>query len=304
MIIKYLILIRIDITTQENVKWIYILGDVTIVISGIREFYLICAIIALTAVTYVIFAFRMDKNLYWIKLFHFLEGNKNLTLREIGIPDIEVTKEFIARYKFLTTLNHLCLSRGVFVIHALLCLELLKTRSYFSIFIFTLWGFQHTPALYFMTKAVTLTSIHLYIVCLYLKVRIAILNEKIWRLLYEFSSKAINLNGIKILIFDHNSICVDIIHAISFLVQFYTLSLVTCIPMSLFATNIILLSSMNAFTLIFFIFLLILAWSLIFLAGLVLAIVHDEANKSYKILCKLQWKLNSKHINSKIKVGK
>jgi hypothetical protein len=43
MTIKSLVLVRIDTTIEQNQMWIYILGDLTIIISDMRDFFLIAS---------------------------------------------------------------------------------------------------------------------------------------------------------------------------------------------------------------------------------------------------------------------
>src|SRR5580700_8201583 len=40
--LKFAFLTQIDITIKENRKWIFILGDLSIITSGLREFFLFC----------------------------------------------------------------------------------------------------------------------------------------------------------------------------------------------------------------------------------------------------------------------
>ena len=104
LVIKHLCLINVDVKLEENRKLISILGDISFFISsGGREFFLTAGCMIAITSSNVIYNFSFEKNLHWMKLFHFLEGKRNkITPRDMGITDVEYVKEMIARYKFST----------------------------------------------------------------------------------------------------------------------------------------------------------------------------------------------------------
>ena len=98
---KFLYLTRVDTFLEENRIWIFILGDISFLVKGIREFFLIiCTLFALCA-AYIVYTFGFTQKLPWLELFHFLEGKHSITPRQMGITEIDLVKEILARYKAL-----------------------------------------------------------------------------------------------------------------------------------------------------------------------------------------------------------
>src|SRR5581483_11274944 len=86
---------QIDIRQKENRHWIFILGDASFILMGIREVFLISAILMSIGTIYLIYIFCFKRYFEWMEVFHFLEGKYSLL--EMGITDIEMVKELIAR---------------------------------------------------------------------------------------------------------------------------------------------------------------------------------------------------------------
>src|SRR5579859_5089341 len=75
---------------------------------------------------YVIYSFDFVKHMPWMKLFHFLEGTHGITPREMGIMDVELVKEMLARYKCLTHLINIAFATMVPLIISFAIFEIYK----------------------------------------------------------------------------------------------------------------------------------------------------------------------------------
>jgi hypothetical protein len=96
---KFLILTQIDTNLEENRIWVFIIGDISFIFRGIRQFFLIFISSFIFCSCYLIYSFSFTRNLSWLELFLFLGGKNGLTPRQMGILDVEIVKEIIARYK-------------------------------------------------------------------------------------------------------------------------------------------------------------------------------------------------------------
>jgi hypothetical protein len=83
----------------------------------------------------------------------------------------------------------------------------------------------------------------------------------------------------------------------------YSVGLIVSLPLDLIALNLVLFTPMNLLTSSLYLFLNIIVWLIIFFGSFLLAIVHHEIKKTYKKLCKLQWKFNNTPLDLKIKVS-
>src|SRR5581483_8246020 len=61
---------QIDIRQEKNRHWIFILGDVTFILIGIREVFLICTIMLSIETIYLIYMLCFKRYFEWMKVFH------------------------------------------------------------------------------------------------------------------------------------------------------------------------------------------------------------------------------------------
>jgi hypothetical protein len=310
MALKFLYLTQIDITVKENRKWIIILGDFSIIISGLREFFLIGGSVIALGVSYVVYKFSFTREMPWMDLFHFLEGKHGLTPRQMGIRDLELVKELIVRYKSLVYLVEMSFPPGILLFGVLLSYMIIKVADNTQeIVLLLLWAYIHfIPTVYLMLQSVAIVAIVFYTVIYYITIRGELFNHKLDRIIKGSHSGPLALREfiekleIRSIIRGHAAICSYIWQANAFFGEFYTLGIIISLPINLIGMNLIIFTPMNHLTLLLYSFFILLAWTGIFLFGFVLAKVHYKVNKTYKKMCKLQWKFNNTPTVYKIKV--
>lgn len=76
------------------------------------------------------------------------------------------------------------------------------------------------------------------------------------------------------------------------------------LPTNLITLNLVLFTRMNHLTISYYTFSMLFGWSVLFLLGVVLAMLHSEVKKSYRKLVHLQWMFDNTPMGYKIKVNK
>ena len=106
----------------------------------------------------------------------------------------------------------------------------------------------------------------------------------------------------KMLIKEHNLICRNILNYNNFFSRFYTCMILIGLPVNVTMLNLLLFTELNKVEIFIYVLFLVNSWIFIFWLGFIMAIVHSEVRKTYKKLCKLQWKFNNIKPTTKIKV--
>jgi len=242
----------------------------------------------------------------WMQIFYFLEGKNGLTPHRMGITEVELVKEMIARYKALIIV-------AIFVIPLVLIimgivapfLVWAKCRDLREFLLYSLWSLYHLASVYLIFSPIWATIIYFYISSYYVSLRAQLFNEKVDRILKgpflvrKFTTKL----EIKSTINDHAQICNNIIDCNAFFGKFYAMGLIVSLPGSLIALNLVLFTEMDEFSIFLYTFVMTFGWIIIFLGSYVMALVQHEMKKTHKKLCKLQWKFNNTPNEFKMKVN-
>jgi hypothetical protein len=304
---KFLILTQIDTSLDQNRKWIFILGDVSFIISEMRNFYLVSASLAAMVPAFLVYEFCFTRYIPCLELFHFLDGtNRELTPRRMGITDMDMVKEMIARYKILMKFSHLFLTKPVFALCVMIFIEFyIKTRNMWELVYISFWlSFCYLPLYYLILKIILSVVVVFYISTFYINLRARQFNIRIDRILNSTSilrKFGINFEA-RFINREYVTICRIIKKYDEFFNKMYSLGILVSIPLSLISMNLILFKTMNYFTFGFYLTVMIICWTIVFWLSYLLAINHSEVRKSYKKLCKLQWRFNNISNGIKIKV--
>jgi hypothetical protein len=305
--IKFLILTQIDTRLESNRKWIFYLGDISILVSGMREFILfgICSISIASIYKFYKFSFTKKTQLPWLKLFQFLDGNHAITPRQMGLTDVEIVKAILKRYFILLNLSLLSVISGTLLGGLIVSIEgYILFRNIEEALCFILWivYYDYTT---FLISTPLLASINvLYLCCFYLQARLKSLNDRLDRILEGplMLRKFVIKYETRCIIHEHNSICASIAEHNSFFTQIYSIALFISMPLTLIALNLILFTKTNAFTKMMYSLFIIGGWTFIFWIGLFLALVHEQARRTYKKICKLQWRFENFPLTTRMKI--
>ncbi len=302
---KTLLLSLIDPTLEENRHLIFILGDPTLFLSGLREFTLIALFLTFSSLAYINYSFNFTEHMPWLEIFRFLEGKTCYTPRQMGITEVELVKEIIARYKLLIygSVIEIPIVMTILGISAPFVFWF-KCRDLREFLLMLSWLPYYGLMFYIVFASTCVTLIYFYISSYYITLKARLYNEKVDRILFgpysvrKFTTKL----EIRSMIKDHANICVNIFQSNAFWGNLYSIGLIVCLPLNLIAINLLIFTPMNFFTIFFYLFACIFAWIFIFWVDFVMAVVHHQVTKTYKKLCKLQWKFNNISIGFKIKV--
>jgi hypothetical protein len=174
-----------------------------------------------------------------------------------------------------------------------------------EIVLMLLWAYiYYIPLVYLGLKSVTTVGIIFYTVTYYITIRAELFNDKLDRIIKgpHALRKFLNKFEIGSVIREHAAICSYIWQANSFFGELYTLGMIISLPTNLIGMNLIIFTPMNHLTILLYSFCILIGWTIIFLISFVLAIVQYEVKKTYKKMCKLQWKFDNTPIEYKIKV--
>jgi hypothetical protein len=241
----------------------------------------------------------------WLKLFRFLEGEQGLTPSQMGITEMELVKEMLARYKLLTIISKIMIQFATMVFFILGSVEIfLIMRNSKEIIICYCWAFYYLLAFNIVCKMLSITGILFYISSYYLTKRAQLFNQKIDRigkgplLVRKFTLKL----EINLIVREHTQMCRSIRECDDFFGQFYALGMSIALPLNLAALNFFLFTYSNQFSQFYLSFIIVSSWVGIFLISFYIAMVHVEVRKSYKKMCKLEWKFDNLPIGTKVKV--
>jgi hypothetical protein len=224
----------------------------------------------------------------------------------MGITEVELVKEMIARYKLL--IGGLVI--GIPIVMVIIGITApivlwLKCRDLREFVIFMSWA-PYYGILAYITFASTNTALMYFYICIYyLTIRARLFNEKVDRILKgpflvrKFATKL----EMKSIVRDHARICMSVYDCNAFFGNLYSIGLIVCLPLNLIGLNLVLFTSMNLFTISLYLLVSCFAWILIFFGSFSLANVQHEIKKIYKKLCKLEWKFNNTPLEFKIKVS-
>lgn len=255
--------------------------DILRYFGGLIQFYYSISICSayLSLRIYYIFNFA-DNHYNWFEIIKVIKGLQ--TIESIGISDRNRIAKFIRRIKIFRITNKIIRDFGtLFLALASITVLVINYNSYEIIYVF-INSITNCLFVYINTTITAYSFLYYYIVCDYIRIRFNLMNKKVSKLrIFSGAQK------VKDLIFEHNSICGDIMSHNKFWKKYYFTVTFSLIPMNLMFLQHILFEE---------IFFTAFIMSLIFLIGyslthlmfnLLTASVNREASKSYKILYRL-----------------
>jgi hypothetical protein len=294
---------QIDVRQEENRHWIFILGDITFIMMGIREVYLISVIMMSIGAIYLIYIFCFKRYFEWMEVFHFLEGKYSPL--EMGITDIEMVKELIARTKIIIMAKDNAISGALIGASVLTLYEVsVQTRDRQELLYCILWYPYYLAIFYLICITFGMAFLCFYIVCFYFSYKTSLYNKRLIRVLNDtlFIRKFVRQVEMKLLIREHNLICRNILTYNNFFSRLYTCMIFIGLPMNVIMLNLLLFTELSQLEIYIYVFSFVITGTYIFWLGYIMAVVHGEVKKTYKKLCKLQWKFNNIKPTTKIKV--
>jgi len=307
MTIKFVCLILIDTTLEENRDWIFILGDISFLVAGHRIIVLTAACFMTLIAVYIVYSFSFTEKMPWLKLFRFLEGKYALTPIQMGITDVQFVIEIIARHKTLVYLVKSSFPKYECVIVLFVIREIyFQSPNIQEILYIILWFLYYSITFDLIARAFLVTLILFYITVYYINIRAHLFNKKLDRILDDslFVKRFLIKSEIKSMIKEHAKICNNIEECNQFFSKFYSIGLVVCLPCSLIAMNMLLfVKNMNQLAILLFSVSILFGWAIIFIYGFILAMSYQQVRKNYKKLCKIEWKFRNINIGDKIKVS-